>query len=809
MGLIPNWGLNIPNVSLDDTNTCEISFFRVEQMNSQMNLAKFSSNENHKLLINQIAAIRQTRYWLSVFLLLFGTSHAVLGQFHFGSISSIVLSNSNESSFSDYTLNLSGANDAGTGSSFIPVGHLAQVQFPVGTSITNCTGGSVTVGASTFPIVAYNAQGSNSLLQFTIPTNIPAQSAFIITLNNIVNPPINSSCGILTNDFYSVGPCNEGITLVIENINQFPFPIFGFFGSNTYDHVAVNSFTIQAVPYSITVEESKLMTNEMIIGQIEQEVVRIKVHVKGSLGTIPTVSQMNLNVGSTTNLAAIVNASVYSTGTDSFFHSANENLLGLIPGPGNMMSFNMNYSLQVGNNYFFLVYDIHCDQLLTGNYVDGALDDILINGTSLTPLANVSGARRLHVDYTQFSGPNLVPNPSFETYATCPNFWMSNTVSFPTLGVPGWESPTFGTPVISGTSDYFNACDVTNSMGVPKNLAGNQSARTGVAYAGTGHNVDGSNSEYLQIQLQSPLIAGIEYALNYFVSRADTSDLSTARNGFGGYVSTTKIVPSSAAVLQITPHIIEMGVVLDQFDWQPINGTFVANGGEQWLLIGEFLDSTLITSIAPDVVNTGTLYQEGNAYYYIDDVSLVPLSEVDNCLTPLAAELLDFNVVKVGDRQVNIEWERISDVKTEYFSIHRSADGLNWAQISKIDSKGLENTLNNYMLSDFPTFDQGYYQLIAVDVDGVEELIGTRFIKLKGPLFQLYPNPFNDESTVIFDDGVSSVTIEIIDMTGRIVSTFIKVQSKDQLTLSQLNSGSYIIRIVGSDSLPLRILKSD
>ncbi len=63
---------------------------------------------------------------------------------------------------------------------------------------------------------------------------------------------------------------------------------------------------------------------------------------------------------------------------------------------------------------------------------------------------------------------NLVPNLSFEQFDTCPD-------NFGQIYYAGnWYSAGI-------TPDYFNACDPTNGVSVPKNVVGFQYARTGVA----------------------------------------------------------------------------------------------------------------------------------------------------------------------------------------------------------------------------------------------------------------------------------------------------------------------------------------
>jgi OmpA-OmpF porin, OOP family len=66
---------------------------------------------------------------------------------------------------------------------------------------------------------------------------------------------------------------------------------------------------------------------------------------------------------------------------------------------------------------------------------------------------------------------NLVPNPSFETYSSCPE-----GISEVDLAVP-WINPTFG------TSDFFHSCS-SNFVDVPYNFFGFQYAHTGEGYGG-------------------------------------------------------------------------------------------------------------------------------------------------------------------------------------------------------------------------------------------------------------------------------------------------------------------------------------
>src|ERR1700749_1133263 len=85
---------------------------------------------------------------------------------------------------------------------------------------------------------------------------------------------------------------------------------------------------------------------------------------------------------------------------------------------------------------------------------------------------------------------NLVPNPSFEIYTSCPT--GSSQLS---LAIP-WQG------VTTNSSDYFNVCG-TGGATVPFSGSNFQNARTGNAYAAIWLiNSYGVNyREYLQVKL--------------------------------------------------------------------------------------------------------------------------------------------------------------------------------------------------------------------------------------------------------------------------------------------------------------------
>jgi hypothetical protein len=212
---------------------------------------------------------------------------------------------------------------------------------------------------------------------------------------------------------------------------------------------------------------------------------------------------------------------------------------------------------------------------------------------------------------------NLVINGSFENVNGCP--WVNNTIneSF----VYHVSNPANYTP------DYLNMCYTIlgfTSSGVPSNSRGYQIARTGNAYIGLDlWEKNTSAREYIQLKFNDTLKQGHHYAFTCYVNMANKFRYATAN--FGAYFSVDSVSMPAFDVLPFVPQIEnpDSNILTDTLNWMPITGTYLANGGEQYVLLGNF---------KPVAEGYDTAYQyygsptHANwAYYYIDDVSLIDL----------------------------------------------------------------------------------------------------------------------------------------------------------------------------------------
>lgn len=223
---------------------------------------------------------------------------------------------------------------------------------------------------------------------------------------------------------------------------------------------------------------------------------------------------------------------------------------------------------------------------------------------------------------------NLVPNPSFEDTTNCS---IDNQI----FRTPPWQEPT------AGTSDWLNPCTSSPSGStVPNNDFGVQNAQNGFSYAGFIVFVNGLYyREYIQTQLLDSLIAGAKYWVSFHISLADSSSYSIKE--IGAYFSDTSVYSSDIIPLSFSPQIKSSNSFLsDKTNWALISGTFIANGGEKFITLGNFQDS-----ISIDTLNVGG---NGNglgvSYYYIDNICISSDSTTCDIPTNIIINNLDDNI---------------------------------------------------------------------------------------------------------------------------------------------------------------------
>ncbi len=268
---------------------------------------------------------------------------------------------------------------------------------------------------------------------------------------------------------------------------------------------------------------------------------------------------------------------------------------------------------------------------------------------------------------------NLVPNPGFETYTSCP----TNTEQL-TLASP-WFNPN------SNQTEIFNACHTANIVGVPGNDFGHQSAHSGTGYAGINVFTGSSNfREYLSVRLSNPMVSGNTYCVELSVSLADSSRF--AIENIGIYFSANDISTSGFVVLPHTPQMEHSGSILqDQNGWVKISGTFIAANAYEFMTIGNFRDDGNTNNSVANA--TANLFK---AYYYVDDVHVFPSPTIDLPEDTTACSGSNLSL-DAGNAGATFLWSTGATTQV----INPSTSGVYWVDVTTASCTIRDSTLVN------------------------------------------------------------------------------------------------------------------
>lgn len=190
-------------------------------------------------------------------------------------------------------------------------------------------------------------------------------------------------------------------------------------------------------------------------------------------------------------------------------------------------------------------------------------------------------------------GKNLIPNPSFETHK---NKASDIKNALPWIGV--------------GTVDYYMKPDKRDSSRY-------KGARTGASYAGLRFQAD--YKEYMHVKLLDELQKGRVYNFKMYVRLLEANNVTVTVKQLGAYFSNA---PFSVGMTFDEEGLVDSTYskgISGTLNWILIQGDYTAQGGEKYIIIGNFR-----TKMKNDFVKKKKvgIFDFKEAYYYIDDISL-------------------------------------------------------------------------------------------------------------------------------------------------------------------------------------------
>ena len=180
--------------------------------------------------------------------------------------------------------------------------------------------------------------------------------------------------------------------------------------------------------------------------------------------------------------------------------------------------------------------------------------------------------------------------------------------------------------------------------------------------------------------------------------------------------------------------------------------------------------------------------------------------------TPLPIELVSFTAEK-NISNVDTKWITASEKNSDYFTIERSQDAINFEFVAKVPATGNSNTLQKYATQDEKPYPGlSYYRLKQVDFDGTfnySKIVAIDFLNEEYGI-KIYPNPTSDIITIDFLEQVlpPSTRVSLTNVYGQQLELN-QIISKNQINmdLSPLPSGIYFVGItLGEKTIERKIV---
>jgi hypothetical protein len=250
----------------------------------------------------------------------------------------------------------------------------------------------------------------------------------------------------------------------------------------------------------------------------------------------------------------------------------------------------------------------------------------------------------------------------------------------------------------------------------------------------------------------------------------------------------------------------ETGTVTVSFDVSAVPGTKAQ--ADLRLLIDRDGDGFSDNDVAP---LTGTLAGsvftvtgvnfQNNDYFTIGSTNLTS--------TPLPVELVSFTGLYEAPVVVT-SWKTAGELNNDYFTLERSASGIQFEEVAKIQGAGTTNEAHTYSYVDpnpFPT--ETYYRLKQTDFDGTAEyskIIRVETRQVKDGRLLIYPNPGTGTEVNLTLDNAAPFQLNQVDVISQqnvtLASYTTKPGSASEFSFRlsrQLPPGLYIVRVRYND----------
>jgi len=155
-----------------------------------------------------------------------------------------------------------------------------------------------------------------------------------------------------------------------------------------------------------------------------------------------------------------------------------------------------------------------------------------------------------------------------------------------------------------------------------------------------------------------------------------------------------------------------------------------------------------------------------------------------------------------------LKWGTAAENNNSHFIVEKSMDAVSWFDVGQVPGIGNSGVEQQYEFQDSTRSTARFYRLRQVDRDGKSEfskIVAIDCEPVTGDKIRLFPNPAHD--IIQFTGAEAGRRYTLINAQGRRVKTGLTLNGNTIITLTELPTGSYYLRVEGYDAGPFRIMK--
>lgn len=214
--------------------------------------------------------------------------------------------------------------------------------------------------------------------------------------------------------------------------------------------------------------------------------------------------------------------------------------------------------------------------------------------------------------------------------------------------------------------------------------------------------------------------------------------------------------------------------------------------------------TTLISPVAIDGTNDIVTFEvdfTSGQYYSLGSIEVAAL--------PIT--LISFQAKVYNQDQVKIDWTTAAEEGNAFFTLERSANGIDFETVTSVDGAGNSNELRTYSYVDTkPMTGLSFYRLKQTDFNGTFDYSEIRSVKVdvqRQASYKLYPNPIQQGEILNIAYSVENdqtLTISVLNTKGQVVlNHHVMVRENEdtiQLATNKLRTGLNLIRIIDENN---------